>query len=235
MMKRSKKYLEAIKLIDLNKMYSFTEAIELIKKTKIANFDATVECDLSLKLDPKKVEQNLRGSLILPHGTGKILKVAVLAKGMKFKEAKDANADYVGEEDLIERISQNWVDFDVLISTPDMMPLVAKLGRILGPKGLMPNPKLGTVTNNISQIVKDVKKGRIEYKLDKNSNLHIILGKISFQKDYLSNNLKFLYEHLISVKPKTVKGDFIKSMTLSTTMSPGVKVDFSSIKMGSVV
>ncbi|MEZ0180460.1 50S ribosomal protein L1 ['Camptotheca acuminata' phytoplasma] len=229
MMKRSKKYLEISKLIDFNKIYSLSEAIGLIKKTKIVNFDATVECSLSLKLDPKKVEQNLRGALILPHGTGKNLKVAVLAKGLKSKEAEEAKADYVGDQDLVDRISKNWVDFDVLISTPEMMPSVAKLGRILGPKGLMPNLKLGTVTDNISQIVQDVKKGRIEYKLDKNANLHVVLGKISFTEDELADNLKFFYENLISSRPKTVKGNFVKSMTLSTTMAPGVKVDFASI------
>ncbi|QTX02851.1 50S ribosomal protein L1 [Candidatus Phytoplasma luffae] len=228
-MKRSKKYLEASKLIDFNKIYSFSEAIELIKKTKIANFDATVECSLSLKLDPKKVEQNLRGTLILPHGIGKKLKIAVLSKGLKAKEAEEAGADHVGDQDLVERISKNWLDFDVLISTPDMMSSISKLGRILGPKGLMPNVKLGTVTNNVAQIVQDVKKGRIEYKLDKNANLHVILGKISFEKEHLLDNLKFFYENLISLKPKTVKGNFIKSMSLSTTMSPSVKVDFALI------
>ncbi|MDC9032019.1 50S ribosomal protein L1 [Columbia Basin potato purple top phytoplasma] len=228
-MKRSKKYLDISKSIDFNKFYSIDEAMNLIKKTQITKFDATVECNLSLKLDPKKVDQNLKGALILPHGSGKKLKVVVLAKGLQAKEAEKAGADYVGDQDLIDRISKNWLDFDVLISTPEMMPSVSKLGSILGPRRLMPNLKLGTVTNNVFQLIQDIKKGRIEYRLDKNGNLHTVLGKASFEEKQLLENFKFLYEHLMSVKPKTSKSNFIKSITISTTMAPGIKVDFASI------
>lgn len=224
-MKRSKKYLSAVSMIDSKKLYILTQAIELLKKTKIVKFDSTVECSLSLNLDPKKVEQNIRGALILPHGSGKKLKVAVITKGLKLKEAETAQADYVGGSELVDKISKDWMDFDILVTTPDMMPVISKLGRILGPKGLMPNPKLGTVTDNITQIVQDIKKGRIEYKVDKVGNMHVILGKISFNNDQLIENLKFFYEHLNAVKPKVVKGNFVKSITLSTTMSPGIKVD----------
>ncbi|XVJ85159.1 50S ribosomal protein L1 ['Prunus avium' virescence phytoplasma] len=229
MMKRSKKYLNISKLIDCSKLYSIDEAIKLIKKTKVTKFDSTVECNLSLQLDSKKADQNLRGALVLPHGSGKKLKIAVLAKGAKVKEAEEAGADYVGDQDLVERISKNWLGFDVLIATPDMMPSISKLGIILGPRRLMPNLKLGTVTDNVFKIVQEIKKGRIEYRLDKNGNLHTILGKISFKEEDLLDNFKFLYEHLISIKPKTAKSNFIKSITISTTMAPGIKVDFASV------
>nr|WP_225696176.1 50S ribosomal protein L1 [Candidatus Phytoplasma sp. AldY-WA1] len=229
MMKRSKKYLNISKLIDFSKLYSIDEAIKLVKQTKVTKFDSTVECNLSLQLDPKKVDQNLRGALVLPHGSGKKLKIAVLAKGSKVKEAEEAGADYVGDQDLIERISKNWLGFDVLIATPDMMPSISKLGSILGPRRLMPNLKLGTVTDNVFKIVQEIKKGRIEYRLDKNGNLHTILGKISFKEEDLLDNFKFLYEHLMSIKPKTAKSNFIKSITISTTMAPGIKIDFASV------
>ncbi|WP_263864481.1 50S ribosomal protein L1 [Candidatus Phytoplasma sp. AldY-WA1] len=228
-MKRSKKYLNISKLIDFSKLYSIDEAIKLVKQTKVTKFDSTVECNLSLQLDPKKVDQNLRGALVLPHGSGKKLKIAVLAKGSKVKEAEEAGADYVGDQDLIERISKNWLGFDVLIATPDMMPSISKLGSILGPRRLMPNLKLGTVTDNVFKIVQEIKKGRIEYRLDKNGNLHTILGKISFKEEDLLDNFKFLYEHLMSIKPKTAKSNFIKSITISTTMAPGIKIDFASV------
>ncbi|USQ93609.1 MAG: 50S ribosomal protein L1 [Candidatus Phytoplasma vitis] len=229
MMKRSKKYLNISKLIDFSKLYSIDEAIKLVKQTKVTKFDSTVECNLSLQLDPKKVDQNLRGALVLPHGSGKKLKIAVLAKGSKVKEAEEAGADYVGDQDLVERISKNWLGFDVLIATPDMMPSISKLGSILGPRRLMPNLKLGTVTDNVFKIVQEIKKGRIEYRLDKNGNLHTILGKISFKEEDLLDNFKFLYEHLMSIKPKTAKSNFIKSITISTTMAPGIKIDFASV------
>ncbi|WCA22334.1 50S ribosomal protein L1 [Candidatus Phytoplasma oryzae] len=229
-MKRSKKYLSVVKMIDLQKLYEVVEAIELMKKTKVAKFDATIECNLSLNLDPKKVEQNIRGSLILPEGIGKKLKIAVIAKGMKLKEAEENKVDFYGGQELIEKISKNWIDFDILIATPEMMPLISKLGKILGPKGLMPNSKLGTVTDNISQIVKDIQKGRIEYKVDKTGNIHIILGKYSFSNNQILSNLIFFYKHLISIKPKTVKGNFIKSLNISSTMAPGIKIDYSSFE-----
>ncbi|MFR0367821.1 50S ribosomal protein L1 [Candidatus Phytoplasma palmae] len=229
-MKKSKKYLAAKELIDCNKLYNLPEALELVKKTKIANFDATVECNFCLKLDPKKVEQNLRSSLVLPNGSGKNLKIAVLAKGLQLEKAKELNIHYAGNQDLIDRISKKILDFDVLICTPDLMPSISKLGRILGPKGLMPNPKLGTVTENIEQTIKDINKGRIEYRVDKSGNIHTIIGKISFSKEQLTENLKFLYSHLSLNKPKTVKGNFFKSVTISSTMAPGIKIDHLSIQ-----
>ncbi|MDO8168182.1 50S ribosomal protein L1 [Candidatus Phytoplasma melaleucae] len=229
-MKRSKKYLSMCQMINFHKLYAFTDAIELVKKTQITQFDSTVECNFALNLNTKQLEQNLRGALVLPHGSGKKLKVAVLAKGGQAKEAKEAKADYIGDQDLIDKITANWLEFDVLVATPELMSGISKLGRILGPKGLMPNPKLGTVTNEIFKIVQEIKKGRIEYKTDKAGNLHTILGKVSFSLDQLIDNFKFLYEHLLSIKPKTVKGNFIKNVTLSSTMSPGIKVDCISIR-----
>ncbi|WBL31280.1 50S ribosomal protein L1 [Candidatus Phytoplasma sacchari] len=228
-MKRSKKYLSVVKMIDLQKLYEVSDAIELMKKTKIANFDSTIECNFSLNLDPKKVEQNIRGSLILPHGIGKKLKIAVISKGVKLKDAEENGADYFGGQELIDKISKNWTEFDILISTPDMMPMVSKLGKILGPKGLMPNPKLGTVTDNVTQIVKDVQKGRIEYKVDKTGNIHTILGKYSFENKKILENLIFFFNNLKSVRPKTVKGNYIKSMNISSTMAPGIKINFTNI------
>ncbi|MCQ9618627.1 50S ribosomal protein L1 [Candidatus Phytoplasma pruni] len=224
-MKRSKKYLAMRQMIDSKKSYSVSQAVDLVQQTQLVKFNATVECIFSLNLDPKKAEQNIRGALVLPHGSGKKLKVAVLAKGMKVKEAEEAGADVVGDQELVNKITKNWLDFDVLIATPEMMPSVSKLGRVLGPKGLMPNPKLGTVTDNLAPLIKDIKKGRIEYRVDQNGNLHTILGKTSFSKEQLFENAQFLYKHIASARPKTVKGNFIKSMTLSSTMAPGVRVD----------
>jgi large subunit ribosomal protein L1 len=228
-MKKNKKYLSASKMIDFKKLYELSEAIELMKKTKIANFDATVECNFSLNLNPKKIEQNIRGSIVLPHGSGKKLKVAVIAKGLKLKEAENSGADFFGDQELIDKIAKNWLEFDVLVAIPEMMPLISKLGKILGPKGLMPNPKLGTVTENISSLINDIKKGRIEYKVDKTGNIHTILGKYSFDNKKIIDNLIFLYKHLISIKPKTVKGNFIKSINISSTMAPGIKIDYTTI------
>ncbi|CCP88975.1 50S ribosomal protein L1, partial sequence, partial [Candidatus Phytoplasma solani] len=176
-------------------------------------------------LDPKKADQNLRGALNLPNGTGKVLKLAVLAKGQQAKDAKDAKADYVGDQDLIDKIAKNWFDFDVLVATPEMMPQLSKLGRLLGPKGLMPNPKTGTVTDNVGQAVREIKNGKIEYRLDKGGNIHAIIGKVSFEEHKLLDNLKTLYLQLISIKPRTAKGTYMKNITISTTMSPGIKID----------
>ncbi|WP_024563636.1 50S ribosomal protein L1 [Candidatus Phytoplasma tritici] len=225
MMKRGKKYLASLQMFDVKKKYPLQEAISLAKQTQVAKFDAAVECAFNLNLDPKKIDQNLRGSLVLPHGTGKVLKVAVLAKGEQAKQAQEAQADYVGDQDLIDKIAKNWVDFDVLVATPEMMPQLSKLGRLLGPKGLMPNPKTGTVTNDVLQAVKEIKNGKIEYRLDKRGNIHAILGKVSFDEIKLLENLKTLYLQLMAVKPRTVKGTYIKSVTISTTMAPGIKID----------
>ncbi len=224
-MKRGKKYLASLQMFDVKKKYPLQEAISLAKQTQVAKFDAAVECAFNLNLDPKKIDQNLRGSLVLPHGTGKVLKVAVLAKGEQAKQAQEAQADYVGDQDLIDKIAKNWVDFDVLVATPEMMPQLSKLGRLLGPKGLMPNPKTGTVTNDVLQAVKEIKNGKIEYRLDKRGNIHAILGKVSFDEIKLLENLKTLYLQLMAVKPRTVKGTYIKSVTISTTMAPGIKID----------
>ncbi|OIJ44871.1 50S ribosomal protein L1 [Rice orange leaf phytoplasma] len=224
-MKRGKKYLASLQMFDVKKTYPLQEAISLAKQTQVAKFDAAVECAFHLNLDPKKVDQNLRGALVLPHGTGKVLKVAVLAKGEQAKQAQEAQADYVGDQDLIDKIAKNWFDFDVLVATPEMMPQLSKLGRLLGPKGLMPNPKTGTVTNGVLQAVKEIKNGKIEYRLDKSGNIHAILGKVSFDETKLLENLKTLYLQLMAVKPRTVKGTYIKSVTISTTMAPGIKID----------
>nr|AGT37075.1 50S ribosomal protein L1 ['Trifolium repens' phytoplasma] len=224
-MKRGKKYLASLQMFDVKKKYPLQEAISLAKQTQVAKFDAAVECAFNLNLDPKKIDQNLRGALVLPHGTGKVLKVAVLAKGEQAKQAQEAQADYVGDQDLIDKIAKNWVDFDVLVATPEMMPQLSKLGRLLGPKGLMPNPKTGTVTNDVLQAVKEIKNGKIEYRLDKRGNIHAILGKVSFDEIKLLENLKTLYLQLMAVKPRTVKGTYIKSVTISTTMAPGIKID----------
>ncbi|CAM12002.1 50S ribosomal protein L1 [Candidatus Phytoplasma australiense] len=224
-MKRSKKYLAVSQMFDIKKRYPLQEAIKLTKQSQITKFDATVECAFHLNLDPKKADQNLRGALVLPHGTGKTLKLAVIAKGEQAKIAKEAQADYVGDEDLIEKISKNWFDFDVLVSTPEMMPQLSKLGRLLGPKGLMPNPKTGTVTDNVGQAVSEIKNGKIEYRLDKNGNIHAIIGKTSFEEHKLLENLKTLYLQLMRIKPRTAKGNYIKNVTISTTMSPGIKID----------
>ncbi|WP_349402141.1 LSU ribosomal protein L1p [Candidatus Phytoplasma solani] len=224
-MKRSKKYLVVSQMFDIKKRYPFQEAIKLAKQIQVTKFDATVQCAFNLNLDPKKADQNLRGAINLPYGTGKVVKLAVLAKGEQAKAAKEAQADYVGDEDLIDKIAKNWFDFDVLVSTPEMMPKLSKLGRILGPKGLMPNPKTGTVTDNVSQAVHEIKNGKIEYRLDKNGNIHAIIGKASFEEYKLLDNLKALYLQLIRIKPRTAKGTYIKNITISTTMSPGIKID----------
>ncbi|MBP5836028.1 50S ribosomal protein L1 [Candidatus Phytoplasma meliae] len=224
-MKRSKKYLAASQKINVKKTYPLQEAIKLAQQAQFTKFDSTVECAFNLNLDPKKADQNLRGALNLPHGTGKVLKVAVLAQGQQAKDAQAAAADYVGDQDLIDKIAKNWFDFDVLIATPAMMPQLSKLGRILGPKGLMPNPKVGTVADNVGLAVQEIKKGKIEYRLDKNGNIHAIIGKVSFEEYQLLENLKTLYSQLLAVKPRTVKGNYIKKISLSTTMSPGIKID----------
>ncbi|MBS2126356.1 50S ribosomal protein L1 ['Fragaria x ananassa' phyllody phytoplasma] len=230
-MKRSKKYLAASQKINVKKTYPLQEVIKLAQQTQFTKFDSTVECVFNLNLDPKKADQNLRGALNLPHGTGKVLKVAVLAQGKQAKDAQEAAADYVGDQDLLNKIAKNWLDFDVLIATPAMMSQLSKLGRILGPKGLMPNPKVGTVTDNVGLAVQEIKKGKIEYRLDKNGNIHAIIGKVSFEEHQLLENLKTLYSQLLAVKPRTVKGKYIKNISLSTTMSPGIKIDPMTITL----
>ena len=228
-MKKGKKYVEAAKLVEKNKLYTKEEAIDLVKKTSTTKFDSSVEVAMSLNLDTKKADQQLRGTICLPNGTGKTKKILVIAKGPKAAEAKEAGADYVGDMDYLEKIEkENWFDFDTLIATPDMMPQLGKLGKILGPKGLMPNPKTGTVTMDIKKAVSEVKQGRIEYRTDSYGNVHIIIGKVSFKEEQLLENLKAFVSLILKTKPSVVKGTYVKNISISTTMGPGIKIDANS-------
>jgi large subunit ribosomal protein L1 len=229
-MKRGKKYLEAAKLIDKTKKYAVDEAFDLVKKTSFVKFDATVEAAFRLNLDPRKAEQNLRGAIVLPHGTGKVSRVVVIAQGEKAKEAETAGADFVGAAELIQKISGGWFDFDVMVATPDMMGQLGKLGRVLGPKGLMPNPKTGTVTMDVAKAVTEIKNGKIEYRTDKVGNIHAPIGRVSFTTEQLRENAKTLYEQLNRIKPTTVKGTYMKNIAVSSSMGPSVKVEEDSLK-----
>ena len=227
-MKKGKKYLEAIKQVDKQKAYTKEEALELVKKTSITKFDGTIELAIRLNLDTKKADQQLRGAIVLPNGIGKTKKVLVVAKGDQAKQATQAKADYVGDNDMLEKIQkENWFDFDVIIATPDMMPALGKLGKVLGPKGLMPNPKTGTVTTDVAKAVNDVKNGRIEYRTDSYGNVHIPLGKTSFDTKKLVENLDAFMNLIIKSKPSVVKGKYLKNISVSSTMGPGVKIDLS--------
>ncbi|SHK00145.1 50S ribosomal protein L1 [Propionispora hippei] len=225
MPKFGKKYTEAAKLIEANKFYEVDEALELVKKTASAKFDETVEVAVKLGVDPKHADQQVRGAVVLPFGTGKTKRVLVFAKGEKAKEAEAAGADLVGAEDMVEKIQGGWTDFDVVVATPDMMGMVGRLGKILGPKGLMPNPKVGTVTLDVSRAVNEIKAGKIEYRTDKAGNIHAPIGKVSFDVEKLSQNFSTLIDTLNKVKPAAAKGQYMRSVTLSTTMGPGVKVN----------
>ncbi len=228
-MKKGKKLVEASKLVDKSKVYTLEDAIELVKKTNVAKFDASVEIAMHLNLDTKKADQQLRGAILLPNGTGKTKRVLVLTKGDGGKKAKEAGAEYVGDLDLIEKIEkENWFDFDVIIATPDMMPALGKIGKVLGPKGLMPNPKTGTVTTDPAKAVAEVKKGRVEYRTDSFGNVHALMGKVSFTNDALTENIKTFVNLIIKSKPSTVKGKYIKNVSISSTMGPGVKIDLTS-------
>ena len=229
MAKRGKKYLEAAKLVDSTKKYTLDEAVELVKKTSTVKFDATVEAAFKLNIDPRKAEQNLRGAVSLPHGTGKSIRVLVIARGAKAKEALDAGADYAGDAEYLEKIKMGWFEFDMIIATPDMMGELGKLGRVLGPKGLMPNPKTGTVTMNIEQTVKEFKAGKVEYRTDKVGNIQVPVGKVSFSDEALKENIQAIYRQLLRIKPSTVKGVYVLSANVTSTMGPGVKVDSSTI------
>ena len=228
-MKKGKKYIIASEKVDRNKLYSLEEAVKLVKETSISSFDGSVELAVRLNLDTRKSEQQLRGALVLPNGTGKNKKVLVVAKGDFAKIAKEAGADFVGDTDILEKIEkENWLDFDVMIATPDMMPALGKLGKILGPKGLMPNPKTGTVTNDVKKAVLDVKKGRAEYKTDTYGNVHTMVGKASFTEEQLNENINSIMGVIIKSKPSTVKGIYIKNISISSTMGPGIKIDLNS-------
>ena len=229
MAKRGKKYLEAAKLVDSTKKYSLDEAVELVKKTSTVKFDATVEAAFKLNIDPRKAEQNLRGAVSLPHGTGKTVRVLVIAKDAKAKEALAAGADYAGDVEYLEKIKEGWFEFDTLIATPDMMGELGKLGRILGPKGLMPNPKTGTVTMDVEKTVKEFKAGKVEYRADKTGNILVPVGKASFEANKLKENIQAIYNQLMRVKPSTIKGVYMLNISVSATMGPGIKIDGSTI------
>lgn len=224
-MKRGKAYKGAIAKIDRNRLYEPSEAIKLVKEIATAKFDETVEAHVKLGVDPRHADQQVRGTVSLPHGTGKTLKVLVFAKGEKVKEAEQAGADYVGAEDLAEKIQGGWFDFDVAVATPDMMSVVGRLGKILGPRGLMPNPKAGTVTFDIERTIKELKAGRIEFRVDKTSIVHVPIGRISFDEERLQDNLNAFAEALIKAKPAAAKGQYMRSVNICSTMGPGIKIN----------
>ncbi len=227
MAKAGKKYSEAMKQYDRGQVYDVTEAIAIVKKMASAKFDETVDVVFRLGVDPRKADQQLRGAVVLPHGTGKTKRVLVFAKGEKVKEAETAGADYVGDEDLVNKIQQGWFEFDVVVATPDMMATVGKLGRVLGPKGLMPNPKTGTVTFDIERAVEEIKAGKIEYRTDKAGNIHVPIGKVSFDDDKLLENFETILDTLTKAKPASAKGQYYRNVVVSSTMGPGVKVNVS--------
>lgn len=229
MAKHGKRYLESAKLIERDKFYSPAEAINLVKQTAKAKFDETVEVAVRLGVDPRHAEQQVRGTVVLPHGTGKVARVAVFAKGEKAKEAEQAGADFVGAEDLVAKIEQGWTDFDVAVATPDMMGAVGKLGKILGPKGLMPNPKAGTVTFDLIKAINEIKAGKVEYRLDKAAILHVPIGKASFDGEKLLKNFETLMAAVIKARPAAAKGTYLKKVALSTTMGPGIKVNTAEV------
>ncbi|HHY71839.1 MAG TPA: 50S ribosomal protein L1 [Bacillus bacterium] len=232
MAKRGKRYQELTKLVDRMKTYPAQEAIELVKKTATAKFDESVEVAFRLGVDPKKADQQIRGAVVLPYGTGKTQRVLVFAKGEKVKEAEAAGADYVGDAEYIAKIQQGWFEFDVVVATPDMMGEVGKLGRVLGPKGLMPNPKTGTVTFDVTKAVNDIKAGKVEYRVDKAGNIHVPIGKVSFEDEKLVGNLTTIVETIQKAKPAAAKGTYMKNVAITSTMGPGIKVDVAPLLLG---
>ncbi|MGD6976783.1 50S ribosomal protein L1 [Bacillus altitudinis] len=228
MAKKGKKYVEAAKLIERTKAYDVAEAVALTKKANTAKFDATVEVAFRLGVDPRKNDQQIRGAVVLPNGTGKTQRVLVFAKGEKAKEAEAAGADYVGDSDYITKIQQGWFEFDVIVATPDMMGEVGKIGRVLGPKGLMPNPKTGTVTFEVEKAINEIKAGKVEYRVDKAGNIHAPIGKVSFEDEKLVENFATIYDTILKAKPAAAKGVYVKNVSVTSTMGPGVKVDPSS-------
>jgi large subunit ribosomal protein L1 len=227
-MKRGKKHIAALEKVDRAKEYSFEEAAQILKGVAYVKFDETVEFAARLNVDPKKADQQVRGTVVLPHGTGRSMKVLVFARGDKEKEAEAASADFVGSEEFVNKVQEGWTEFDVAIATPDMMSEVGKLGKILGPRGLMPNPKSGTVTFEIEKAVKEAKAGKVEYRVDKVGNVHVGIGKLSFARGQIAENAKALLGEILRSKPATSKGQYVKSLTLTSTMGPGVKVDYGS-------
>ena len=219
-----KKYNAAAAQIDRSRTYPYAEAVALAKKTSVTKFDSSIEACFNLNIDPRQAEQNIRGAMVLPNGTGKTRRVLVITQGAKEEEAKAAGADYVGGKDLLDKIQGGWFDFDIIVATPDMMGQLGKLGKLLGPKGLMPNPKTGTVTPNVTQAIEEIKKGKVEYRTDKDGNVNVLIGKCSFSDEALAQNFKALYDQISKIKPATVKGAYIKSCTVASTMGPGVKV-----------
>ncbi len=231
MTKRSKRFKEAQKLVDKEKSYVLGDAVEVLKKAPTVKFDESVEIALRIGVDPKKSDQQVRSTVFLPHGSGKTIRVIVLAKGDKAKEALDAGADHAGDQELIDKIKGGWTDFDAIIATPDMMREVGKLGKVLGPRGLMPTPKAGTVTTDVKKAVEDLKKGKIEFKVDKNSVVNNLVGKLSFTKDQLVENIESLLSAILKAKPATAKGQYLCSLFLSSTMGPGLKIDINSLAL----
>jgi len=230
MAKVSKRIAEAKKLIDKDVAYDVSQAIDLVKKTSAVKFDATIDAAIRLGVDPRKADQNIRGALVLPHGTGKDRTVLVFAKGDKIKEALDAGANYAGDTEYIEKITGGWLDFDVVVATPDMMAEVGKLGRVLGPRGLMPTPREGTVTMDVKKAVDEIKAGKVEYRVDRDGNVHVPIGKASFEQVKLEENLKAIYDVLLKAKPAAAKGTYVKNVAISSTMGPGIKVDGSTLE-----
>ncbi|WP_440897206.1 50S ribosomal protein L1 [Amphibacillus sp. Q70] len=229
MAKKSKKQQEALKLVDRAKLYDIEEALKLVKENATAKFDETVEAAFRLGVDPKKADQQIRGAMVLPHGTGKTQTVLVFAKGDKAKEAEAAGADFVGDEELINKINQGWFGFDVIVATPDMMAEVGKLGRVLGPKGLMPNPKTGTVTFEVEKAIQEIKAGKVEYRVDKQSNIHVPIGKASFELNQLIENFEALTSTVIKAKPQSSKGIYLRNVSVTSTMGPGIKIDTTTL------
>lgn len=227
MAKKGKKYQDALKLVDKDKLYSVAEAIDLVKKTSIAKFDETVELHVRLGVNPKYADQQVRGAVVLPNGIGKTKRVLVFAKGEKVAEAESAGADFVGSDEIIQKIQGGWLDFDVAIATPDMMGMVGRLGKILGPRGLMPNPKLGTVTMDLAKAINEAKAGKVEYRTDKAGNIHCPIGKVSFEPDKLQGNYQTLIDALNRAKPAAAKGQYMRAITITSTMGPGIHVALS--------